>query len=75
MVAAASAVDAPDVLKEVWRTHGGRRIFVGLKVDLTKVSSERCRELVEIAWRNRAPKRLVAAYDGNLCLRDPVRDC
>lgn len=61
--AADAVANSPDALAEVWRTHGQRQIFVGIKVDLAKVSSERCGELVEAAWRNRAPKRLVAAYD------------
>jgi hypothetical protein len=62
--AAAAVSDDPDLLKEVWRKHGQRRIFVGVKVDLGEVSRERCRELIENAWRSKAPKRLVAAYDG-----------
>jgi hypothetical protein len=39
------------------------RSFVGLRTDLTKVSEERVQELIEHAWRNKAPKRVVAAYD------------
>lgn len=61
--AAAAMAENPDVFKEVWRTHGQNRIFVGLSVDFARVSTERCRELVGIAWRNRAPKRVVAAYE------------
>lgn len=57
---AAAAAD-PDTYEEMWRNNG--RIFVGLRVDLAKVSGERARELVEHAWRNKAPKRLVTAYD------------
>jgi hypothetical protein len=60
--AAALAAADPEVYEEVWR-NGGGRIFVGVRVDLAKVSGERARELVEHAWRNRAPKRLVATYD------------
>lgn len=60
---AAQAVAAdPGVYEEVWRP-GGRPSLVGLRADLAKVSPERVAELVEHAWRNRAPKRLVAAYD------------
>ncbi|RLP94882.1 hypothetical protein EAD89_02685 [Micromonospora sp. BL4] len=54
------AEDQPDIYEEVWRNG---RIFVGLRVDLSKVTEERMRELIEHAWRNRAPKRLVAAHD------------
>lgn len=60
--ATALAAADPDVYEEVWRKGNGR-IFVGVRVDLAKVSSEHVRELVEHAWRNRAPKRLVATYD------------
>ncbi|MEU5565425.1 MmcQ/YjbR family DNA-binding protein [Micromonospora musae] len=59
--AGAAAAEQPDVYQEVWRNG---RIFVGLRVDLARVTEERMRELVEQAWRNRAPKRLVAEYDG-----------
>ncbi|MPZ89199.1 MAG: MmcQ/YjbR family DNA-binding protein [Nitriliruptorales bacterium] len=59
--AKAAAANDPDVYEEVWRSNRG--IFVGLRVDLSKVSAGRVRELVEHAWRNKAPKRLVAAYD------------
>ena len=52
--------DFPDALEEVWRTHGKNRIFVGLRVYLGAASREQCRELIELAWRNKAPKRLVA---------------
>jgi hypothetical protein len=58
--AEAAAVEAPAVYETVWRNG---RFFVGLRVDLAEVSPERMRELVEHAWRNRAPKRLIAEYD------------
>jgi hypothetical protein len=58
--AAAAAADRPDAFEEVWRNG---RIFVGLRVDLAQVGSERMQELIEHAWRHRAPRRLVAAYD------------
>jgi hypothetical protein len=56
-----AAADQPDIFEEVWREPG--RIFVGLRVDLAEVPEKRMQELIEHAWRNRAPKRLVAAYD------------
>ena len=59
--AKAAAADQPDVYEEVWRRDG--RIFVGLRVDLAKVTKKRMQELIEHAWRNQAPKRLVAEYD------------
>ncbi|MFU8851482.1 MmcQ/YjbR family DNA-binding protein [Micromonospora sp. SL1-18] len=60
--AATAVADDPTTYEEVWRT-AGRRSFVGLRVDLTKVAEDRVKELVEHAWRNKAPKRVVAAYD------------
>jgi AcrR family transcriptional regulator len=55
-----AAADQPDVYEVVWRNG---RFFVGLRVDLAKVDTRRMRELIEHAWRNRAPKRLIAEYD------------
>lgn len=59
--AQAAAADQPDVYQEVWRQG---RIFVGLRVDLAAVTEQRMRELIEHAWRFRAPRRLVARFDG-----------
>jgi hypothetical protein len=58
--AEAAAADQPEVYEQVWRNG---RIFVGLRVDLAGVPQERMQELIEHAWRNRAPKRLVAEHD------------
>ncbi len=55
-------VEDPATYEEVWRP-GARKSLVGLRVDLAKVSEERVQELVEHAWRNKAPKRVVSAYD------------
>ena len=55
-----AAANEPEIYEEVWRSG---RIYVGLRVDLAKVTKQRMRELIEHAWRNRAPKRLVAEYD------------
>jgi hypothetical protein len=54
------AADQPDRYEEVWRNG---RILVGLPVDLARVTRERMGELIEHAWRNRAPKRLAARHD------------
>ena len=56
----AAAAEQADVYEEVWRNG---RFFVGLRVFLTRVTEQRMQELIEHAWRNRAPKRLVAEYD------------
>lgn len=60
--AAAAVAADPDVFEEVWRK-AATQVFVGLRVDLAKVSPNRMKELVEHAWRNKAPKRVAAAYD------------
>jgi hypothetical protein len=53
---------APGLYEEVWR-NGNGPIFVGLRVDLATVPPKRFAELVELAWRNKAPRRLAAAHD------------
>lgn len=60
--AAAAVAAEPAVYEEVWRP-GARPSLVGVRADLAQVSPERVAELVEHAWRHRAPRRLVAAYD------------
>jgi hypothetical protein len=60
--AAAAVADDPAIYEEVWRT-AATKIWVGPRVDLAKVSEERVQELVERAWRNKAPKRVETAYD------------
>ncbi len=57
-----AVADDPATYEEI-RRPGARKSLVGLRVDLAKVSEERVRELVEHAWRNKAPQRLVSAYD------------
>lgn len=52
----------PATYEEV-RRPDATKSFVGLRVDLAKVPEERFQELVEHAWRNKAPNRMVAAYD------------
>ncbi|WP_446215083.1 hypothetical protein [Micromonospora sp. IBHARD004] len=60
--AAVAVADDPTVYEEVSR-RSATMIFVGLRVDLAKISEQRLLELVEHAWRNKAPRRLVAAHD------------
>ena len=47
------------------RRQDARRSFLGLQAELNGVPAERVRELVEMAWRHQAPKRLVADHDRN----------
>lgn len=60
--AAAAAAADPDTYEAV-RRPDARKSFLGLQVDLASVSEDRVRELVDHAWRERAPKRLVAEHD------------
>lgn len=58
--AKALAAEHPDAYEEIWRKG---KIFMGLRVDLSKVPTPRVRELIEKSWRHSAPKRVVAAND------------
>ncbi|WP_219511417.1 MmcQ/YjbR family DNA-binding protein [Nonomuraea ceibae] len=59
-----AVTEEPEIYEEVWRAGGPHgRIFVGLRVVLAKVTAERMRELVVLAWRNKALKRLMIASD------------
>lgn len=66
--AEAAAARSPASHEAVSRSDG--RIFVGLRVDLTATAPTAVAELVRLAWRNRAPKRLVASHDA----REPGGD-
>lgn len=62
--ARAAVAKDPALYEEVWRPGGPHgRLFVGLRVGLADVTAGRLRELVELAWRHKAPKGVVAAYD------------
>lgn len=37
----------------------------GIWVNLESVTPERLERLIELAWRTKAPKKLLATYDGN----------
>jgi hypothetical protein len=56
----AAATRSPASHEVVSRNDG--RIFVGLRVHLTATPATAVADLVRLAWRNRAPKRLVAAH-------------
>lgn len=44
------------------RRQDARRSFLGLQVELGSISPEDIRDLAEKAWRQQAPKRLVAQH-------------
>jgi hypothetical protein len=60
--AIAAAAAAPVSYAAV-RRQDARRSFLGLEVVLGNLSTQRIRELAEIAWRQQAPERLVAERD------------
>jgi hypothetical protein len=53
-----AAADDPDAYQAV-RRQDARRSFLGLQVQLGKVADDRVRELVEQAWAQHAPKKLL----------------
>ena len=57
--ARAFAADHPDAYEEIWRSG---KIFMGLRVDLSKIPARRLREVIEASWRHSAPQRLVTAH-------------
>lgn len=58
--ATASAVEDPVAFTELW---WGKRLS-GVRVTLADADIERVSELLEDAWRQKAPKRVIAAFDG-----------
>ena len=57
----AAAADPPSC--KAVRRRDARRSFLGLEVELGGVSTNRIARLVEQAWRQQAPKRLVVDHD------------
>ena len=51
----------PDTYEAI-RRHGTR--FLGLRVELSRVSPRQARELIECSWRHSAPRRLIRAEGG-----------
>ena len=54
---AAFVAQAPDVYKEVWQSG---KYLIGIRVELKSISAKQLKHLVELAWRKKAPKKLVA---------------
>jgi hypothetical protein len=57
--ARASVAEAPSVFEELW---WGKRLS-GVRVRLRPAEAQQVCELLEEAWRRKAPKRLVTAFD------------
>ncbi len=58
-----TAAAADPATCEAVRRRDARRSFLGLQVQLGSVADEHINYLVEAAWRQQAPKRLVAERD------------
>jgi hypothetical protein len=58
--AKAFAAEHPDACEEIWRNG---KIFMGLRVDLSKVPGRQVRALIEKSWRHSAPRPIVDEYD------------
>jgi hypothetical protein len=61
--ARALAAEHAEAYEEIWRNG---KIFMGLRVDLSKVPAQRVRELIQRSWRHCAPKRTIAAHEGRI---------
>jgi hypothetical protein len=55
----AAVAEDPSIYEELW---WGKRLS-GVRVDLATAPAERVAELLEEAWRRKAPKKLVAELD------------
>lgn len=58
--ARAITAERPDAYEEIWRN--GKK-FMGLRVDISKISSLGLHDLIEKSWRHNAPKRIVDVYN------------
>jgi hypothetical protein len=54
----AIAAEDPEAYEEIWRN---RKIFMGLRVDLSAVSADRVRNLIERSWRHSKTARKASA--------------
>jgi hypothetical protein len=57
---AAFCAEFPDAVEELW---WGKKLS-GCRVELARATAPLLRELLTEAWRRRAPKRLLAQFDG-----------
>jgi hypothetical protein len=49
----------PGVFKEVWQTG---KYLIGISFKLDSVWAEQLQQLVELSWKNKAPKKLVKEF-------------
>ena len=63
----AAAAEDPDAFERLW---WGKKLS-GLSVTLAAVERDRLAELLDDAWRRKAPKRLAAGYAGPAVRRSP----
>lgn len=57
--AKAVAAEDADAYEEIWRNG---KVFMGLRVDLSRVPANRVPDLIKNSWSYCAPKHLVAGY-------------
>jgi len=55
--AKAVAAEHPDACEEIW---GDGKVFMGLRVDSSRMPARRVRELIQKSWSYNAPKCLLA---------------
>lgn len=60
--AKALAVAHPDAYEEIWRNG---KTFMGVRVNISKLTSRELRELIEQSWRHSAPKSIVDKLEGS----------
>ena len=53
---ASLVAQAPDVYEEVWQSG---KYLIGVRVELKRISAKQLKHLVELAWRKKAPKKLI----------------
>lgn len=58
--AKAVAAEHPDAYEEIWRNG---KVFMGLRVDLSKVPDSQVHELIKKSWNHSAPKHLLAEHN------------
>lgn len=51
--------ESPDVFKEVWQN---QRSLIGIRFNVEKVTEDQLQQIVELAWRNIMPKKLIKEF-------------
>ncbi len=51
----------PQLFEEVWQTG---KYLIGVRFALAKISAKQLKQVIELAWRTKAPKKLIRAFHG-----------